>query len=428
MSKDLNKAAFDEEEDFSEDAEKVIDYIENTNDSEKLAALEEVLTENDDIEKAVFAQISTSSKPKEEDSTGGEEGAKPETKPEGQVTEGKTETTSSEGSTPAPTEGEKLGEEKPKVFVIDDVFISNAPEADRNLLKPLKGETFSEKGLKVILDSQRHIGKLSNEIGALKQQPTKQEENFTSGQPLTEELVKVKNDIVFNQLAKKYPGLNSEDGPVPLDRNSAEFKEFLTDLRDDDPAGYVTFFRDQESLELKAEQDIRQAIKIQQEHPQMNEAVLTSEIESIKSQLKDVWGVESDEEFKQLGIDLQLAKDDSGKLNNSFILDLLLTEDKKQVDPSLYNVIGTQNKIALLKKGAVKQKFFESLLPKIVTHVRERARADGYKKANEKKNELNPTLSGFNAKAGKVKAMSIDEVLASNSTKVLQRALEEMER
>jgi len=429
--KDLNNAALDEDSDLTEDQEKIENYIDETFDSEKLEALEQVLTEGDDIEKELMSQISPSStQTKDEEKTQAEvkeEKSETVTKAEEKKDEKPIDESAKTDESGKAAEEPAKAPEKPKVFEITDEYIEKAPEEDRNLLKFLKGETMSEKSIKVYLDGQRQIGKLSSEIGQLKKTTEQLKETTeTTPQSMTEELEKVKETLVAQELIKKYPQLLKEDGTIiPFDTRDEEFKEFLRDLNADIPGlGVQEFIELKKSLEQKVGNEVKQAVHIRNNHKEINKDTLSKDVESIKDRLQNVFGVAP----KDLGLDIEPTRDEKGALTNAYLLKLLTDESGQKTDDNLYNIVGTKEPIALLKKGSIAQKFFELNMPQIIQVIRDNSVKKGYVESQEKKKEVNPTLSSSNAGSRGVRPLSVDAIIASNDTKAINAMIAEMEK
>lgn len=225
---------------------------------------------------------------------------------------------------------------------ITDEFIAKADEKDRNILQAIKGETFSPKALQNYINAQRKIGELGQKIGQVKEEPVKKAiPDEIPQQQLTAEVQKLKDVEVVNRLRQTFKDL--PDDPE-------ELREYLSALQGSDPDRYWDYRELKRDIQKKVDTDFNRAIYIQENQSEINQTILSNEIENIQNELKE-YGIEDP---KKYGLDFTITKDEQGKSKNP-LLQELITTDGKNLDPTVVTYIGN---VPIFNEKALFNKFF----------------------------------------------------------------------
>ena len=407
---DFEEKVAEQESEIKDKVDKVGEVIETATPTE-VAAMLELADENEEKE-------STPDGSEEDKTTGQGETKSPETTSE-EKAEKETKVTEPEKKE-EPEKVKSPGEPKGTITITDE-YINAAEEKDRNILKGLKGETFSPKGLQVIIDSQRKIGEQGNELGQLRKltnndnQPRKSipDDNDIPEQQLTNEIQKLKAQEVDRRLRAHFNDL-------PEDPQEA--KEYLAMLNQSDPEAFLDYRDMKRSVQKQVDGEFNKAIYVQNNQLEINTHLLSAEIDGIAEELKD-WGIE---DAKKLGFDFTISQDAEGRSNNELLRELIYPDGK--MDNNLFNFVG---RTPIFKEGALLDKFFRTK-GKLVREALKKqigidAKKEAYNELSEKK-EINTNTSsvqkgaGASTFAGAKKAKPIEELSPTELAAVLKDA------
>jgi len=332
-------------------------------------------------------------------------------------------------------------DEKAKNFVLTEELINQQPEEVRALLNNFKGQNkealekaianayilrSGEKDIvKALIASQKEVGKKEPDPIIKKEPEPKPTPIELPELKLTDEVNKNILSQVVSKLKKKYP-------EMPDDINSLEYKEWERDLIDEKGLEAANeFLQDKKKAKSEIESDAKVFIyaqenlknlydesvdeilpmltrenlpklkKLNDDFRSVNNDLLQKEVELIKKNLKDNYGITD----KELGINLELTKDDNGSLTNEGLNSLMIRNG--QVDRRIVRYIG---KIPILNHGELAEKFLSSITPKIITYLN----SNHAREANaetERLHKENLNLAGGGQGANSiVKTFTIDDV------------------
>ena len=225
---------------------------------------------------------------------------------------------------------------------ITDEYIAKADERDRQILLKAKGWTMSPEAIKSFVQANHKIGELGQKIGQVKEEPVKKAiPDEIPQQKLTEEVQKLKDVEVVNRLRQTFKDL--PDDPE-------ELREYLSTLQASDPDRYWDYRELKRDIQKKVDTDFNRAIYIQENQSEINQTILSNEIENIQNELKE-YGIEDP---KKYGLDFTITKDEQGKSKNP-LLQELITTDGKNLDPTVVTYIGN---VPIFNEKALFNKFF----------------------------------------------------------------------
>ncbi|MEM3091552.1 MAG: hypothetical protein QXD05_00240 [Candidatus Pacearchaeota archaeon] len=429
-----------------------LDVIKNLTDDEEIDAALELIKEKFDE-----PEMDTSSK---------EETSEPEkdTSEEEKQDEGERE--SSEGVLrDIPSEEEETAEEE--TFVLSDKIIENQPEEYRKILNKYRGKNKEELAFAAanaiamknpyLRDNEEAIQAIAKKISSQSDEEvlkTLIETQAKTGLPVTEgeEKIKTSPKIEFSEvpenemkeiidretvkrLKKKYPDM-------PEDMTSEEYREWERALFDE--GGYKKvneFLRDLENTTSEIKNEFQKVLYAQvhlknlyNETPaellpilnektlpklkelndnfrEVNNRALEEEVKMIREELKK-YGIEE----KDLGVDLNLEKDENGSYYNETLNSLMLNGN--EVDN---NVIGRIGKVPFLKKGQLAKKFiYENNAKILTTLVNNKIKKD--KQTIEKLKDENLKTLGHSK--GTSKSIDFDDIRKITDDEQLDKILE----
>ena len=278
------------------------------------------------------------------------------------------------------------------IITIDDEYLAKADEKDRNILAALKGEKLSPKVLQNYVNAQRHIGKLGQQLGQVKEQKTEIETEIAKKaipdnipqQQFTQEVEQWKEAETINRLRKQgFPD-------IPDDPD--ELNEYLASLQVTRPRDFYRYMESEKKVSQEVAEDINRTLYIQNHQNEINQNILQAEISKIESELKE-WGID---DLKGIGIDFTINKTNDGKSDNALLRELITTNGK-DLDPNLVTYYGN---IPVFNENALFNKFFVAK-GKIIRDVMKQKVSLGAKQ--EAFNELSKVQDQANNSATKPK-------------------------
>lgn len=258
-------------------------------------------------------------------------------------------------------------------ITIDDNFIKAQPEKDHKILETIKGEIFSPKALKKYINAQRLIGKRQPEGQDKKEFIPKPEEIPLQPEITSEAIAKAKNELVFEQLKQQFPDIPED--PI-------EYKEYLADLQQSDPDRFWDLREQRKEIEKNVTKEVNLALYVRSNYDQINTKLFENEVEIIKNRLNE-YGISDENDIKALGLDFTITQDTEGKPYNQLMNSLLIANG--QLDPQL---IQKMHGVSLLREGALTEKFFKVMTPKILGYFAKKNHKEGFTTATEKQKKI----------------------------------------
>lgn len=313
------------------------------------------------------------------------------------TTEEKAENETEEDKTLPEKKEENPPESKGPIKISED-YISKADERDRNILQTIKGEIFSPKGLQNYLNAQRKIGELGQKLGEqskkIEQETKPVIPDKIPQQQFTTEVENLKEIEVLNRLRISFPD---------LPESPEEANEYVNGLPQKD---FYNYMKKEEFVRDEVNRDFNKAIYYQHAHKEINEGILSNDIEKIKAELKED-GIEDPTKF---GLDFTIGEN----VSNNVLLQELLTTDGKTIDRHLVSYVGN---VPILNEGAVYNKFFAVKRGLIRDIIRKQSSINSRKEAftelsNHEKiaNNTASALKSSGATGNKYKGIDIDNL------------------
>jgi len=435
----------DELEEVDEDAQ--VAEIEKLTDPEEIEAAKEIiLDELEEPGKQGTSSKDSETEPEQKTDKAGTSGEQDKTQ---QPTEGKEK--------PAGESGKENGAEV-KGFVLTEAVINSQPEEVRGLLNKYKDkgkEEIAKAVANAIIFKQPHLNKAANkadvesaiaksimdgsdeqilqalidtqkETGAgtqapVTEKPSPETEDNESGSEIPKELPPLPEDneevkkVVSGETIKRLRQKYGED--LPEDFNSLEFKEWLRDLQDANLEKAYEFIQDKQTIGSQVKTDLQKAVYFQDNHIQLNNARLKNEVAAIKAELEK-FGVTDP---KEIGVDLTLVKEESGRLYNPILNSLMLNSGRP--DPNIIRYVG---KIPLLQKGQLAEKFIYKHTTQLMSHLVNKKATDTQKEVERVKAESLNTLGGSSTSGPSSKGITLEEIAATTDTAKLTKAKEDL--
>jgi hypothetical protein len=345
------------------------------------------------------------------------------------------------------TSPQPLGEKSAGDFILSEDKINSYPEEVRGILNKYKGKSRAEiekaianavifktgqDPVQALIDTQKETGKVKQEQplkpAAAFPEPGKLpplEENEEVNKAISAEAVKRlrltkfpdmpdnlnsgegknwANAAALRQLRVKYPGL-------PLDPDSPEYQQFIRAMQDENLEKADEFFYDKRqavqniqnefvNASFDVKKDLQQLIYVQGNYKNINNARLENEVEAIKKELDQLGLTEKD-----LGIDLNLQKDESGALYNEHLSPMMLNGETADS-----NVIGFFGQFPILKENKLREKFLYANNIKILNLLAGRRVQDSQKETERLKDSNLNTLGGSRSSGATGDALTLDKI------------------
>ena len=369
-------------------------------------------------------------KPEEKEGQGeGSEDKAPD-KGDGSDTQGKDDETEPPEESPEKSDkdddSDKGEETESEVFVIDDEFIESWEEdADKKILEKLKGIKIDEKGLKMLINAERMVGKKAQSqpeppIAGEKEPEIDPENPLPKNVPpqpevKSPELQKKIEEETLNALRQK-----PEFKDAPTDPE--DFKDWLRDLNADDPERFYRFISERDKVRSELEQTVNQAVYIQKHAVEVNNALLQKEVNDIMKEFEE-YGIDPSQ---VQGFDFTLTPDERTGILRNQILEELMLDENGQIDPRVVSVIG---KAKVLNKGALKAKFIEkygkAIIKQAINSGLSQAKADNFKRREEKKRKTLKSAAQSGSSKSSIK--SFEEIIEKGDVSDIDKIIKEIE-
>lgn len=331
------------------------------------------------------------------------------------------ESTNAPQETPADA-GQVL--DKPKL-VLDDELFSRIPESDRKMFESFKGKPIDEI-FKSYANAQRLVGKRKEDLLADLQttivgqtqpvtlpkeepKPAEQQQQIPESKqvqaPNQDAYLKSKEEYIQNQLRLKYPDMPD---------NPDELKAYKANLNYEDPDAYFELKQQENQIRQFVEDDFRKIEYYRNNSTEVNQNILSNEIATIDNYVSEKLGVK----LKDIGMDISL--DANG--DNPILRDVLY-ENGKFDSSLLTNFFGT----SLIKQQAVVTKFLEKNLPKIIDHIAQKSRQEGFEVA---KGKVPPKTLGMSPVQGQQvsrEVQTVEDIESLNSMDDVQAVLAKLD-
>jgi hypothetical protein len=332
-------------------------------------------------------------------------------------------------------------------FILTEDKINSYPEEVRGILNKYKGKTRAEiekaianavifktgqDPIQALIDTQKETGKAKQpeqlskpatfpkpgELPAL-------EENEEVNKAISDEAVKRLRQTKFPDMPEN---LNSEEGKnwinaaalrqlrarypgLPSDPGSIEYQDFLRDLNNESVEKAQDFLYDKRqaaqniqnefvNTSSNVKKDLQQLIYVQRNYKSINNARLENEVEAIKKELNQLGLTEKD-----LGIDLDLQKDESGALYNAHLSPMMLNGETADS-----NVIGYFGQFPILKENKLREKFLYANNIKILNLLAGKRVQDSHKETERLKDSNLNTLGGSRSSGAPGDALTLDKI------------------
>ena len=177
------------------------------------------------------------------------------------------------------------------------------------------------------------------------------------------------------------------------------------------------FIQDKQTIGSQVKTDLQKAVYFQDNHIQLNNARLKNEVAAIKAELEK-FGVTDP---KEIGVDLTLVKEESGRLYNPILNSLMLNSGRP--DPNIIRYVG---KIPLLQKGQLAEKFIYKHTTQLMSHLVNKKATDTQKEVERVKAESLNTLGGSSTSGPSSKGITLEEIAATTDTAKLTKAKEDL--
>jgi hypothetical protein len=212
------------------------------------------------------------------------------------------------------------------------------------------------------------------------------------------------NAAALRQLRARYPGLPSDPGSI-------EYQDFLRDLNNESVEKAQDFLYDKRqaaqniqnefvNTSSNVKKDLQQLIYVQRNYKSINNARLENEVEAIKKELNQLGLTEKD-----LGIDLDLQKDESGALYNAHLSPMMLNGETADS-----NVIGYFGQFPILKENKLREKFLYANNIKILNLLAGKRVQDSHKETERLKDSNLNTLGGSRSSGAPGDALTLDKI------------------
>lgn len=319
---------------------------------------------------------------------------------------------------PPPPDPQKKTIDDNAIHVITDEYINNAPEADREILRGIKGEKLSNKAYQNYMNAERWI--LERKTGKTADEPpAAQTEVVLDETKLTDELKTQRDAYVFKSLKAKYPELPEEALTDHLVLE--EFAEGLSKLQ------FSEFERLLKTAQNEANTTVSQYVDLRTNWETYALQNITKDVQKFIGELKE-YGITE----KDLGLDLSIAKDKK----NPYLLGLLFSNGQ----PNNKAVRFVHGDIPVVLPDGVYNVLLETNMKKIIDTVKSKSHNAGYlaKVGDDPDPSLaNSSISGSNQRKENLdetnlKSMTItdddtleqiDQKLAKIKNKVINQAM-----
>lgn len=314
-----------------------------------------------------------------------------------------------------PKEVAPEGQVKPKEDVLTDEIISSFDPEEQKYLEKFRDKPIKE-ALKSLANAQKLIGKKRQEL------ITPDTSNNVKPQVNFEDARKIKQDLVINELKRKFPTIE-----IPtLDRATEEYKLWASDLNYNDPDTFNDFRQELQRVTQEVEKDYNSIADYRENYPTYNQTKIENSVKQIESYFKDQLGVN----LKDYGVDLNLSD------GSNAILDALLNDpnavDNDNLDPEIisFGKVGTPLQgLPFVNEKALINKFIQTYGVKIYKDSIAKARAEAVQLAQSKdKPTILPSLSGSGVKGQQKKTLTLQDIEQITDDHKIEEMLDELEK
>lgn len=263
-----------------------------------------------------------------------------------------------------PEEKESDKDKPEEAVTIDEEYIKNADEKDKNILESIKGEKVSPKLLKKHLASAHATEKFKGEKGeviskldSLRRDFDKSKEEINQVKATPETQTKI-DEIVLKRLKAKYP-----DFP--------ETEEAMNELGMDEATKAFKYMNAEKEERTFVQEHINKVEYYQKNSAKVNTETLNNDISLIQSKLKE-YGVTE----KDLGISFEF--DEKGDFKDERLDKLFLNGNEFDSD-----LIDLAYGVPIMKENAFAKKFQSEFLGEVFKVVKNNALVEGAKEKKE---------------------------------------------
>ena len=286
------------------------------------------------------------------------------------------------------TEKDNLG--KAKFVKVDDEFINKASEEDKEFLQSIKGESLSEKAIKIHVNAQKYIKQLKEGTAT----PETLKAASTQVKPMSnDQITEAKNNMIYNQIAARFSDFPKEGLTDPEARDDYErvlFNESPSKHRE-----FTKLFEDSATRVDQWEKGYRDLSTTWEDRAS---AQITAGVDTFTEELKK-HGLSP----KDLGIEF----------TDQWILQNLIYKNDGKPDE---NVVRFQHNIPIVLPNAVGTKLIQNFLPQIIEATKTQAR----KEALEGKEKLTPNPSISNSNLSAKDKISKDTLLVDDNSSLAE--------
>lgn len=293
-------------------------------------------------------------------------------------------------------------------ITINDDYIKSQPKEIQEILRPIKGDTLTDRALKNYINAQMYIKKHKN-LPKEEIKSDKTQKQFTESQVENAPQIQYNNiDSVDKAIAEALK-VKYKDMEIDYENPKDTIREYASDLQISDPIKYYEFVKDYELAKNRISEEVNRQKYIVENWQQISVENINKDVEKFKQDLEEV-GLT----LEDLNLNLELDE----KLYNKYLYENIFAPNGK-VNTEV--VVPLTDDAILIPEGAVYKKLVELNYKNILKSKKSSSLNNKSEKA-----KLPPSMSTYQSQGAKNfrTSMDIEDILEDTSKNIDDEVLE----